>query len=171
MPTLNAEGHSKEVYINDALPTGTNEIGAAINNRDLPAAVTLLASAARTASGAGSDVTDTKHERATALLIVLDVTAQSGTTPTLDVVIQAKIGSNYVNLCRFSQYGAATGQKLINVKRDVSFATEPAPAADPAVSTGLLINNHDWLDTLKVKYAIAGTTPSYTFSVTLYPVN
>lgn len=170
MPVATAKSQGG-VDIIAALPAGANEIGAAIRNRDLPAAVTLLASAARTASGVGSDVTDTKFERSSGLLIVLDVTAQSGTTPTLDVAIQAKIGANYVNLARFSQTGAATGQKGINLKRDLSFATELAPASDPAVGTGLLVNNHDWLDTLRVKYAIAGTTPSYTFSVTAYPVN
>lgn len=139
-------------------------------DREVRTPATLLASAARTASGAGGDVLDKSLEFASALLLQINVTAQSGTSPTLDVAIQAKIGSNYVNLGRFSQYGAATGAKGVLVKRDLAFTTELAPAADPVVGTGLLVNNHDWLDTLRVKYTIAGTTPSYTFSVVAYPI-
>lgn len=170
MPTLNAEGSSKEVYQVDPLPAGAAEIGRVLRNRDVAGSVELLASAARTASGAGTDVVNQDLERASALLLVLDVTAQAGVTPTLDVAVQAKIGSDYVNLARFSQTGAATGKKGVTVKRDLAFSTELAPAADPDVGTGLLVNNHDWLDTLRVKHAIAGTTPSYTFSVVAYPI-
>src|SRR5262245_21679853 len=92
---------------------------ARVRDRDVPAGgIELLASAVRTVNGSGVDISDRTIEQASALLIVIDVTAQGGTTPTLDVVIQAKIGANYVNLARFSQYGAATGPKGINVKRD-----------------------------------------------------
>jgi len=87
------------------------------------------------------------------------------------VAIQAKVGSDYVSLARFSQQAAATGKKGLNVKRDLAFATELVPAADPATGTGLLVNNHDWLDTLRVKYTIGGSAgQSFTFSVVAYPV-
>jgi hypothetical protein len=145
-------------------------IQARLRDREASPSVLLLASAVQTASGTGADVGDRSLELASALLLVLDVTAQAGTTPTLDVVIQAKIGGNYVNLARFSQYAAATGPKAVNIKRDQAFATELVPAADPAVGSGLLANNHDWLATLRVKWAIAGTTPSFTFSVTCFPI-
>lgn len=170
MPTAKPEGYSKEVYLVDAVPAGAAEIGRVQRNRDADAAVTLLASAARTADGAGSDVSDAALEIASGLILALDVTAQSGTGPTLDVAVLAKIGASYVILGRFSRTSAATGEKGIVVSRDLAFATELAPAADPAVSTGLLVNNHHWMSTLKVKYAIAGTTPSFTFSVVAYPV-
>lgn len=176
MPTNRAVGYSQEAFINDALPVGTNEIGLFQRNRDALTAVSLLATAARTASGTGADVTDANLERASGLLLVLEVTAQSGTTPTLDVAVQAYLGldntlaSIYTNLARFSQYGAATGIKALFVRRDLTFTTEVAPVNDPAVSTGLLVNNHDWLNILRVKWAIAGTTPSYTFNVQAYPI-
>lgn len=133
--------------------------------------VTLLASAARSASASGADVIDDSLASASALLIQLDVTAQSGTTPTLDVAIQAKIDGQYVSLARFSQTAAVTGRKIINLKRGQAFATEIVPAADPAVGTGLLVNNHDWLNTLRVKFALGGGTPNYTFSVSATPIN
>ena len=173
MPTAKAEGTSKEVYVVDALPAaaaGTAHVGEFGNDRDVGTGVELLASAARTADATGADVTNATFETARALLIVCDVTAQSGTAPTLDVAIQAKIDGSYTTLARFSIYAAATGKKCINVKRDLSFATEITLAADPAVSTGLLINNHDWSNILRAKVVITGTTPSFTFAVTAYPV-
>ena len=139
--------------------------------RELPSLVNLLASASRTSSASGADVTSDLIKEASALLLIVNVTAQSGTTPTLDLAIQAKIGTNYVNLARFSQYGAATGLKGINVKRDLAFSTELVPASDPAVGSGLLVNNHDLLDTLRAKWLLGGTTPNYTFSVDIYPIN
>lgn len=138
--------------------------------RQVGSAITLLASGSRTADGVEADVTSALLSGARGLLLVCDVTAQSGTTPTLDVAIQAKFGSQYTNLARFSQYLGATGTKAINLKRDLSFATEITLEADPAVSTGLLVNNHDWGSILRVKYAIGGTTPDFTFSVVAYPI-
>lgn len=140
------------------------------SDRDVLASVELLVSAARTVSGTGADVVSVSLEQARALLLVINVTAQSGTSPTLDVVVQAKIDGTYTNLARFSQVVAATGKEALNVKRDLSFITGIVLAADPAVGTGLVVNNHDWTDTLRVKWAIAGTTPSFTFSCVAYPV-
>lgn len=142
----------------------------AVPVRDVKTAITLLASAARTATGTGADVTDVEMEKATSLLVVINVTAQSGTTPTLDVAIQVKLDGSYTNLARFSQYGAATGKKAGNVKRDLSFATEIVLEADPAVGSGFAVNQHDWSDTFRVKWTIGGTTPSFTFSVACYPI-
>lgn len=170
MPTLNAEGTSKEVYISDALPAGTAEIGRTQRIRDAASGVTLIDEALLGSSGTGEEVTDATVEQSTTLILVMDVTAQSGTTPTLDAVVQVKFGATYVNLARFSQYGAATGAKAIVVHRDLSFATEIVPAADPAVGSGLLINNHDWGSVLRVKYTIAGTSPQYNFSVIAHPI-
>lgn len=134
-------------------------------------AITLLASAARTTTADGADVTDVRLRRAKSLFLVCDVTAQSGTTPTLDVEVQAKFGSFYTELAQFSRYSAATGGKGVNVKRGISFTTELTLETDPAVAgTAAVSSNFDWLDTLRVSYAIAGTTPSFTFSVTAYPI-
>ena len=152
-----------------ALPAGTNEIGRIQQNRDVLASVALLASAARTADGAGTDTVDANIERADGLLLICDVTAKSGTVPTLDVAVLAKLDASYTILARFSRYTDATGKKAIVLRRS-TFATEITLAADPTVSTGLLVNNHDWADTMKIKYAIAGTTPSFTFSVAAYPI-
>lgn len=132
--------------------------------------ITLLPLTARTASGAGSDFQEGSIGSAQSLLFELDVTAQSGGTPTLDVAIQAKMDGQYVNLARFSQTAAATGKKVVHVHRNRAAAAETVLAADPVVGTGYLAGDFEWLDTLRVKYTIAGTTPSYTFSVTVTPL-
>lgn len=167
MPTAKAEGSSKEVYLVDALPAGTAEIGRIQRIRDVDTAVTLSASSVKSASAAGTDVSDATLESASALLLVCDFTAHSVGT-TLDVCVQAKVGSLYTNLARFSQFATTVGTKAIRITRGLAFATEITLAADPTVGTGLLVNNHDWLSTLRIKYTIVGT--SYTFSVVAYPV-
>ena len=134
-------------------------------------AVTLLSSAARTTTADGSDVTNATLERAIALIVVLDVSAQSGTTPTLDVEVQAKWGSNYGEFIQFARNTGTVQAVLLNVKRGISFSTELVIAADPAVAgTATVVNNVDWLDSLRVTWAITGTTPSFTFSVVAYPI-
>lgn len=160
MPTAPSGGVSQEVYIIDELPPSQRL-------RDAGAAVTLSASAVRSASAAGADVADTTLEGASALLLVCDFTAHN-TGTTLDVAVQAKFGAFYTPLARFSQFATTAGTKGIILSRDLAFATELALAADPAVGTGLLVNNHAWGDTLRIKYTIVGT--SYTFSVVAYPV-
>jgi hypothetical protein len=104
-------------------------------------AVTGLASAARTTSsnsGTLSGFGDWSKFRAQ-----LAVTAASGTTPTLDVVIEDSLdGANWNTVATFTQKTAASVQAV-----DV---------------TGL------FSDQLRVRWTIAGTTPSFTFNVLLY---
>ena len=135
--------------------------------RDVFSPITLSASSVKSASAAGSDVVDQMFKRAAALVLVCDMTAHSVGT-TLDLSVQAKFGSAYTTLARFSQFTTTAITKAVVVRRDLGFATEITLAADPAVGTGLLVNNHDWSDTLRIKYTIVGT--SYTFSVVAYPI-
>lgn len=100
---------------------------------------TVVASAARTASGSQVLSSD-NHGVNRTLRAQLDVTAASGTAPTLDVVIEDTLdGTNYNVVGTFAQK-VATGREVINVT--IPFARR-----------------------LRVRYTIAGTTPSFTFSV------
>lgn len=104
----------------------------ALNTRDL----TLAASAARTATGNGSTVEP--GDRGVARLR-LNVTAASGTTPTLNVTIQTSHdGTTWRTAGTFTQ-ATATGEQraAFNIDRFV-----------------------------RASWAIAGTTPSFTFTVT-----
>lgn len=105
------------------------------------AMVTAVSSAARTSSsnsGTLEGFGDWSKFRAQ-----LAVTAASGTTPTLDVVIEDTLdGTNWNTIATFTQKTAA-GVQVVDV-------------------TGLLTSQ------LRVRWTIAGTTPSFTFSVLMY---
>lgn len=110
---------------------------------------TLLASGARTATGTGSAVCGFgRYEK---FAFQLDVTAASGTTPTLDVKVQHSIdgGTNWFDLVSFTQKTAA-GEEL-KAEAEVEGATAEA-----------------YGDCFRVSYTIGGTTPSFTFSVKAY---
>lgn len=73
----------------------------------------------------------------------LEVTAASGTVPTLDVVIEDSLdGSTWNTIGSFTQ-ATATARQVINITTPFS-------------------------DTLRVRWTVGGTTPSFTFSVVLY---
>jgi hypothetical protein len=99
---------------------------------------TPVASAARTTTGDSGSLTGygpTKSLRAQ-----LDVSAASGSSPTLDVLIQDTVdGTSWNNIGTFAQK-VTTGREVINITGPFS-------------------------DELRVTWTIAGTTPSFTFSV------
>lgn len=101
-----------------------------------------VASAARTASG-NSD-TFTGFSAAKTIRAQLNVSAASGTSPTLDVKIEDSVdgGVTWNTVGTFAQKTAA-GREVINI-------TTP------------------FTDMLRVSWAIAGTTPSFTFAVDWY---
>lgn len=102
------------------------------------AAETLAASAARTASG--SSAATGGFSGFPKLRCQLDVTAASGTSPTLDVVIEDTLdGTNYNAIGTFTQRTAA-GRQVIDV-------TSP------------------FADSVRARWTVGGTTPSFTFSV------
>lgn len=109
---------------------------------------TLAGSAARTASGNGS--TFGGFAQASRLAAQLKVTAKAGTNPTLDVKVQHSIdgGSTWFDLLTFTQATDAT--------------TELLTYAEVADTTAQVIG-----DELRATWAIGGTDPSFTFSVTV----
>lgn len=73
----------------------------------------------------------------------LSVTAASGTTPTLDVVIEDTLdGTNWNAIGTFAQKAAA-GREVINIT--VPFA-----------------------DQVRARWTIGGTTPSFTFAIDVF---
>lgn len=102
---------------------------------------TVVASAARTVSGDTGALEG--WGAVSTLRAQLDVTAASGTTPTLDVVIEDTLDGVAWNTV------AAFAQK-VGVGREVLNVTTP------------------FADRLRVRWTIGGTTPSVTFSVLVY---
>lgn len=108
--------------------------------------LTLLASAARTASGNGSAVSG--MSKYTKFAFELVVSAAAGTTPTLDVKVQHSIdgGTTWFDLVTFAQKTAAGSE--LKMEADVEGATAEV-----------------YGDDFRVTYTIGGTTPSFTFYV------
>lgn len=103
---------------------------------------TPVASAARTVSGDSGALGG--YGIASTLRAQLNVSAASGTTPTLNVLIEDSVdgGVTWNTVGTFAQKTAA-GREVINV-------TTPFTAL------------------LRVRWTIAGTTPSFTFAVDWY---
>lgn len=110
--------------------------------------VTLVASAARTASGDSGTLEG--FGDVTAARVQLNVSAASGTTPTLDVVVEDTLdGTSWNTIGTFAQKVAA-GREVINMH---------AGKAESATFQPL------FADRWRVRWTIGGTTPSFTFSV------
>lgn len=99
---------------------------------------TPVASAARTTSS--QTATLGNFGPAKSIRAQLDVTAASGTSPTLNVIIEDTLdGTNWNTVGTFAQKTAA-GREVINIETPFS-------------------------DRLRVRWTVAGTSPSFTFSV------
>lgn len=99
---------------------------------------TFVASATFTASGQNAGLGG--YGSVDVLRVQLDVTAVSGTSPTLDVVIEDTLdGVNWNTVGTFAQK-TAVGREVINITTPFS-------------------------DRLRVRWTIGGTTPSVTFAV------
>lgn len=103
----------------------------------------LVASAARTASGNSSELAQS-FAAIEDLRVQLEITAVSGTTPTLDVTIEDTLdGTNWNTIGTFTQKTAA-GLQVIDI----------------AKGAGKIFSRR-----LRVKWVIGGTTPSFTFNI------
>ena len=99
-------------------------------------------SGAETVDGNSDDVN--VREQSGPFSFVLDVTAQSGTTPTLDVDIEGKcpVSGKYVVLGSFTQVGDALSTQKVDIS-EIAFAT------------------------IRAAWDLEGTTPSYTFTLSM----
>lgn len=105
------------------------------------ATTTIAASAARTISGDTGTLPG--YGPAESLRAQLDVTAASGTSPTLNVVLEDTLdGTNWNVIGTFAQRTAA-GREVITVTTPFS-------------------------DQLRARWTVGGTTPSFTFSLSLF---
>lgn len=117
---------------------------------------TVFPSAARTTTASSDDQTN-RHSRGVRLH--LNITAASGTTPTLDIKLQAKIGDIYIDIA-----GAVFTQKTGTGTDELVVYPGVAETANESVSDIIPM-------TWKALATIGGTTPSFTFSLTGSYVN
>ena len=102
---------------------------------------TLVASAARTTSGASTLSEGWGH--ASKIRAQLNVTAASGTTPSLTVLIEDTLDGTTWNTVGTFAAKTTSGREVVNVTAPFS-------------------------DRLRVSWTITGTTPSFTFAVDVY---
>lgn len=121
-----------------SLPAGANTIGT-IYAKSVDS--TILASGTRIASGVSADYSYVNSYKEG--VFFLNVTAASGTLPTLAVDVEVKdvVTGEYYLLVSFSQK-TAVGKEKIGLPNCIG-------------------------NSIRVKYTIGGTTPSFTFSVTV----
>ncbi len=110
---------------------------------------TPVPSAAKTTTGNSGTLSD--YGSAVNIRAQLNVTAASGTTPTLDVIIQDSVdnGSNWNTIGTFTQKNAVS-REVININ----------PAKAESGTFQPMFGN-----LLRVQWTIGGTTPSFTFQV------
>ena len=111
---------------------------------------TVFSSAARTAT---ANSTDQVNYDARGIKMHLDITASSGTTPTLDIKLQALINGVYIDIA-----GAVFTQKTTTGTDELTVYPGIAETANESVSD---VIPRTW----RAVATIAGSSPSFTFSL------
>lgn len=104
----------------------------------------LAASATQTATGQTGVLSG--YGGASTLRVQVNVTAASGTTPTMTVAIQDTLDGTNWNTVGITSSLTTTGVTILEIGAG-------------------LANNHVFADRLRVQWTIGGTTPSFTFEV------
>lgn len=134
-----------------------------------PLIKTIQASAAQTTTFSTSAFS---IGMADAYTFLVSVTAASGTSPTLDIVYQTSIdgGTTFVDIpWRHTQITAAATE-FITTRLGLGVGEVQAEGA--AADTGGTLAKPVVIDpyNMKIKCTIGGTSPSFTFSITLFAI-
>ena len=149
-------------------------------------AIDLLDSQIRAESGDGGEVDKVELCYAKGVLFILDITSVSGTSPTLDMAIYAKMGGYYFRLLQFTQKtGVFSGARFI--RRDGASFTDAitllSSVPTPTASSAYVKDGMPWSSTFVVAYNIGGTfapgdpgpppvpAEGFTFSVKAIPLH
>lgn len=125
--------------------------------------VTLVSSAARATSDTTSWFPMGRYDR---LVIFLNVSARSGTSPTLNVYFQNQLpdGSTADDLISFTQKTNTGSERVYYFEANNTTPAAPTDAtlAAGSVKAGLIG------PFCRLKWVIGGTNPSFTFSITAH---
>jgi len=140
-----------------------------MRNVQSPIIKTLIASNTVTATGASAAFSIGLADTYT---FILNVSAASGTTPTFDAVYQTSLdgGTTYVNIpWRHTQITAA-GTNFLTVRLGLGIGEVGAESA--VAATGGTLAKPAVVDVahMKLAYTLTATTPSFTFSLTLFAI-
>lgn len=130
---------------------------------------TLLASAARTASGTAAAATQGlgRYDRG---LLLLDVSAAAAAAgDTLDVYVQKAVGADanpaWTDFVHFTQCLGNGGAKQHVAELVAIIAPTSALHVVQAAALAAGVNQGPWSDRWRIQWVIAGATQSFTFSV------
>src|SRR6516162_5226874 len=132
-----------------------------------PTGIRLFASAAK--SSTATLFTGT-IPLADSYAVIIDVTAATGTTPTLDVSYQTAVidgkgtPANYYVFARHAQVTTSTGPRRLIIRNAQGFGEAGSEGAIAATG-GALNSNAPFSTAIKVVATIGGTNPSYTLAV------
>lgn len=133
------------------------------------ALTTLLASAAKTTSGTSANLNfgALSGQAPGRALFVLNATTVSGTNPTLDVYLQWTDGTLWYDFLHFTQ-ATTTGLQSGSWTRynaDGGAANNVVTMGDAVLAAGKAIYGPIVDSSIRVKWVVGGTTPSFTFSL------
>lgn len=124
-----------------------------------PGVMTFQSSVTKTATFTGATV---EIPLADSYLFILDVTAASGTTPTLDAAIQSSVdgGTTFYTVARFAQVTAVSTRKL----QLQPMLGRGEAGSESAVSNtgGALAGNVILTKKIRTVWTIGGANPSFT---------
>lgn len=133
-----------------------------------PQGRTLYASATKAATFTGATIEVPLAESYT---FILDVTAASGTTETLDVAIQVTVdgGTTWYTAARFAQVTTAAVIRRLQIQ-SVMGRGEAGSEAAIANTGGALASNTAITKKIRHVATIGGTNPSYTYVIYMIAV-
>lgn len=132
----------------------------------MPYGAIVLASSTQTATANSANI-DARWSQLPDIRLILDCTAASGTSPTLDVALQITPdgGTTFFSIQRFAQVTAvATRQLEFSTTRHAGQAASEAAVADTG---GALAVNGILSKIVRFRWTITATTPSFTFVIYL----
>jgi hypothetical protein len=140
-------------------PTGSSR--GAVRGLTNATEIVLASNAAQTIAFTGNAV----NFSGIVLLVVLDVTAASGTTPTLDVKLQTT--EDGTNWCDFAAFGQATvvSRQLIRIVQ-LTVPNVAQVACTDATLAAATVHQGPLGRAVRIKHALpGGTTPSFSYTI------
>lgn len=120
-----------------------------------------ILSAAQTTSGTSDTIVGVGNY--TSAQVEVNVTASSGTSPTMTVYVQQLLPdkTNWMDIGATAQFTGGAGKYTLNLASGGDSNQVPTDGSLSAGSTVTTPFTESW----RVKYTIGGTNPSFTFSV------
>ena len=115
---------------------------------------------ANATNSTGTGLSGVSHAKQ--VVVFTDITLGSGTSPTLNVLVDTKLdGTSWINLARFAVFtgNSVESAAIVMNKETVTASEMPLMEIDAGAGT---IRNIPWGDEFRIRTTSGGTTPSFT---------